>query len=124
MSQNNLFDELPPHQRHSDTSRQAAGDIKQDAGTLRRQVYKWLAGQPHGATDEEMQRGIPMAQNTQRPRRVELCKSSMVIDSGKKRKTSSGRLAVVWIAVGSSNDRQSLTDRWIADRDRIFERGT
>lgn len=51
-----------------------------------------------GLTDEEMQRRIPMSPNTQRPRRLELVKAHLVIDSGQRRRTFSGELAVVWIA--------------------------
>lgn len=48
------------------------------------------------STDEEMQSGIPMGANTQRPRRVELVNKGMVADSGNTREGSSGKLAVVW----------------------------
>ncbi len=49
-----------------------------------------------GATDEEMQLGIPMNPSTQRPRRIELVEAGLVEDSGERRKTRGGRSAIVW----------------------------
>ena len=99
MSQRNLFGDIdPPSQRHSDTSRAAAKEIKGKAAALRRQVYQWLLSY-EGATDEEMQMHIPMEPNTQRPRRVELVNMGLVFDSGYRRKTRSGRYAVIWMAI-------------------------
>jgi hypothetical protein len=52
----------------------------------------------HGATDEQMQRSLSLNANTQRPRRVELVEAGLVVDSQRVRKTTFGRLAVVWVA--------------------------
>jgi hypothetical protein len=94
-----FFDDLPPFQSHSDTSREAAVSIIGRADTLRRQVYEAIfrAG-PHGMTDEELQIDLAMNPSTERPRRVELVEGKAVKDSQRRRHTSSGRLAVVWIA--------------------------
>lgn len=94
-----LFDD-PPAQAHSRTSAAAAEGIRTGSARLRQQVYDWLLARgSHGATDEEMQDGIPMAASTQRPRRGELQKAGLVRDSGDTRSTRSGRKAVVWLAV-------------------------
>jgi len=63
---------------------------------LQRQVVEHLyqCGE-HGATDEEMQFGIPMDPNTQRPRRRELAKRGLVVAAG-ERPTRSGKKATVW----------------------------
>jgi len=63
---------------------------------LQRQVVEHLhqCGE-HGATDEEMQFGIPMDPNTQRPRRRELAKRGLVVEAG-ERPTRSGKKATVW----------------------------
>lgn len=91
--------DLPPFQAHSETSRAAAVEIKPDASSLRRKVLAYLEERGKwGATDEEMQRGLDMPPNTQRPRRVELVTAGSVEDSGRQRKTLSGRNAVVWVA--------------------------
>jgi hypothetical protein len=87
-----------PAVRHSETSKAAAEDIQQCAGTLRAKVLGYLkASGP--ASDEAMQRALHMGANTQRPRRRELELAGLVRDSGKRTKTSSGRSAVLWIAV-------------------------
>lgn len=87
----------PPSQRHSATSREAADalDAKR-LNALHRQVLAFLRQRGDlGATDEEMQLGIPMAPSTQRPRRVELARRGLLVEAG-TRKTSSGRSACVW----------------------------
>ena len=97
-----LFSREPPAQRHSDTSVQAARDIEALASRLRREVHDYLVGCGEvGATDEEMQTFLGMAANTQRPRRVELCRAGLVVDSGRRRLTAARRRAVVWVATGS-----------------------
>jgi hypothetical protein len=53
---------------------------------------------PHGLTDEQMQTYLGMNPSTQRPRRIELVRSGLVVDSGFKRPTRSGRDATVWRA--------------------------
>jgi hypothetical protein len=45
-----------------------------------------------------MQERLVMDPSSQRPRRVELVTGGQVVDSGRKRKTVSGRQAVVWTA--------------------------
>ena len=51
------------------------------------------------STDEEIQRELPMSANTQRPRRVELVDARLIRDSGRRRATLGGAMAVVWEAV-------------------------
>ncbi len=86
--------EIPPHV-HVRTSYEAALGIKEDSATLREKVLNFL--RLHGpATDEEMQRRIPMSPNTQRPRRRELVLKGLVVDSMLRRKTRSGCNAIVW----------------------------
>lgn len=86
-----------PAQQHSVTSMQAADSLDATRlNALHRQVLAFLRQRGDlGATDEEMQIGIPMAPSTQRPRRVELARRGLVVEAG-VRKTSSGRNANVW----------------------------
>lgn len=93
-----------PAQQHSDTSVRAAAAMLAQVGNLRWQVLHFLRSRgAEGATDNEMMEvlseftGHPGA--TFRPRRIELTAQGLVKDSGKKRKTRSGRQAVVWVAV-------------------------
>ena len=90
----------PPYQRHSRTSVEAATLIRPAVETARGRVLDALtAAGPAGLTDLEMQRRLMMDANTQRPRRVELVKAGLVVDSGKTRPTGNGRKATVWVAV-------------------------
>ena len=89
----------PPSQRHSETSRAAAANIAPEAGTLRAKVLAFIvtAGE-NGATDQEIQDGLGMDGNTERPRRRELEKGGFIVDSGRTRVCRSKQAAVVWVA--------------------------
>lgn len=66
--------------------------------TLRQQVLEYITSlYEFGATDDEMQRHLNMPGSTQRPRRQELQEMGLVKDSGRRRKTLSGRDAIVWV---------------------------
>jgi hypothetical protein len=103
--QDGLFDHLyggaAPHQKHSDTSILAALEMSGTRrATLRAKVFRYLVTRkPDGATDEEMQIALKMVGNTQRPRRCELEEAGLVCDSGLRRRTGSGKSAVVWVVV-------------------------
>ena len=86
-----------PAQSHSPTSQAAAASIQRRVGPLHAKILSYLCAVPAGATDEEMQSGLNMAANTQRPRRRELELVGLVKDSGTVKRTQSGRNAVVWV---------------------------
>lgn len=94
------YQDMPPHQRHSETSKAAAASIKDRRGPSHRKILDYLRAARErgflGATDEQMQDRIPMIANTQRPRRVELVQWGYVKDSGRLWHTKSGEWAVVW----------------------------
>lgn len=81
----------------SSTSIAAAISISGNAKSMRGQVESYLRNHPSGATDEQMAIDLSMKQSTQRPRRIELVEAGIVKDSGRKSRTSSKRLAVVWV---------------------------
>ena len=89
-----------PYQPHSETSRAAAEVIAKGLGLLQTQVLDCIAVQYRfsGATDEQIQEFCNMNPSTQRPRRIELLKAGLIRDSGRKRRTRSGRQATVWVA--------------------------
>jgi len=89
-----------PAQMHSAPSIAAAESMLLTAGTLRRRVLDQLR-QWHatGGTDSELQAALGMDPSTQRPRRIELVNAGLVRDSGRTRKTRSGRRATVWEVV-------------------------
>lgn len=93
-----MSDRLPA-QRHSPTSVAAAEAAKPLAATYRAILLEHIRSRGiQGVTDEEAQIDLGMDQNTQRPRRVELVRAGLVRDSGRTRRTRSGRQAVVWVA--------------------------
>jgi hypothetical protein len=94
MSEYDLFGGQPPHQRHSETSREAAEEIQPKVGHLQGKVFAALRLNP--GTDEELMYRIPMAANTLRPRRRELQLMGLIEDSGYRRKTRAGKYAVIW----------------------------
>ena len=83
-----------PYVMGSDTSVEAAKAQDTKAAPDRARVLAFLEFMP--ATDEEIQRSLKMDGNTERPRRRELELSGKIVDSGKRRKTSTGSPAVVW----------------------------
>jgi transcription initiation factor IIE alpha subunit len=90
-----LFD-MAPSVNGSVTSAQAADSLTPVAlNAMQRRVLELLAATPDGLTDEEMQRRLRMNPSTQRPRRIELMRRGLVQSCGTRR-TTSGRMAVVW----------------------------
>ncbi|MDY0169427.1 MAG: hypothetical protein RBS80_22985 [Thermoguttaceae bacterium] len=92
-----LFD-TPPAVA-AETRRESRQEIAPHTDDMRGEVLAALVTRGRrGATDEELARELSMRGDTERARRVELRDAGLVIDSGRRRPTSSGRRAVVWIA--------------------------
>jgi len=79
---------------HPDTSHAAAASV---SGKNRQRVFLVVQARVLGATDEEIQVATGINPNSQRPRRVELVDRGYIKDSGRRRKTRSGRSAIVWV---------------------------
>jgi hypothetical protein len=90
-----LYNGTPPHSNPT-TSKEAAEAIKPSVSTLRAKVLAYLVVYPN-STDEDMQLGLDMDGNTQRPRRRELELQGKIRSTGIK-KLSSGRNAKTWAA--------------------------
>jgi len=96
-----------PFQPDSETSADAADEARRDAPTQRQRVLTAITAAGWcGATDEELQDRLQLNPSTQRPRRVELVASGLVVDSGRTRRTRSGRRAVVWVDVLAMDGQQ------------------
>jgi hypothetical protein len=79
----------------------AAASIAPLAGGMLRQVLELVDRRGEcGATDEEIASALRMLESTARARRVELRDGGQVRDCGLRRKTRSGRPAIVWMATG------------------------
>jgi len=92
-----------PAVQTSRTSMHAADSLGQATlNAMQRRVYEFLVWRgATGATDEEMQTELGMNPSTQRPRRVELARKGLVVESGTRR-TTSGRMAGIWRITAAS----------------------
>ena len=94
--------ELSPPAHHNapaGTSSVAASLIAGHAKDLRSLVLAFIVRQgPHGATDDDGESDLGIRCSTYTPRRGELVKLGLVVDSGRRRNTASGRPAAVWVA--------------------------
>ncbi|MFW6124619.1 MAG: hypothetical protein ACOC46_00615 [Pirellulales bacterium] len=96
-----------PHAVGSETSKAAADALGEQAGTLCAAVFSYLVGRgERGATDSEIQSGLAIDGNSERPRRRALQNRGLIIDSGQRRKTPSGREATVWIIAPGNRPRE------------------
>jgi hypothetical protein len=86
--------ELPPHQRHSRTSRESAAAVAPKFSERMHQLLARFAIQ--AMTDLEGQRQTGTPGDSYRPMRVTLTKLGYLEDSGKTGLTDSGRKAVIW----------------------------
>jgi hypothetical protein len=94
------------YQRHDapPTSAAAAVEALPCSGTQRAKVYDAIRQAPAGLTDQEIATTLGMAENSVRPRRLELSDQPkglprLIVDSGRRRQTSAGKQAVVWVAI-------------------------
>jgi hypothetical protein len=105
-----LFDLAEPETRHAagdphiylpavprDTQTAAAAAALPRSGTQRAKVLEVIrqAG-PAGLTDQEIAVVLGLAENSVRPRRLELADDGLIEDSGERRETSGGNPAIVW----------------------------
>ena len=88
-----------PRQRDSDTSASAGDAARDGARTLRKQIWEWVRAQgDHGATTEEVQLALGLRQSSASARRVELTHAGALRDTGRRRMTTGGREAAVYVA--------------------------
>ncbi len=99
-----LFD-FPAYRTGHDTQAAAALSVREHAGGMREKVWQFIAARgSEGATNEEIANGLGMKIQTVCGRVNELQGISekglprRIVDSGARRKTSSGCSAKVWVA--------------------------
>ena len=61
-------------------------------------ILAWILQRTDGATDQEVQSRLRLRHESVSARRNELRREGLVKNSGKVRRTSSGRFAKVWVA--------------------------
>lgn len=59
----------------------------------------FVAFGPAGATDEAIQTKLRIKSQSQIPRRLELLQLGLIEDTGRRVRTASGRMAIVWRAI-------------------------
>lgn len=93
------YPDVPGH-RNVDTSIAAAADLAPKLGRLQRLVLAtireagWL-----GLTADELASRLDMDRYTVQPRTTELKLKRLIRDSGQRRANSTGKKAIVWVAV-------------------------
>lgn len=92
----------PPH-NVAPTSREAARRIKRHAPTQRQRILGCIAeaGAP-GRIAEETATILRLRIQSTTARINELRRLGLIVDSGRRRPTSSGRQAIVWVAVAAA----------------------
>jgi predicted transcriptional regulator len=80
------------------TSREAKESLDENITSLRAAVLELIreSGQ-NGVTCEELESVLAMKHQTASARIRDLAKAGRIMDSGMRRKTSSGRAAIVWV---------------------------
>lgn len=102
-----------PEHGAPETQRLAAISVYAKSGTQRRQVLDLIAASSdRGRTDEELESILRGRHQAVSARRNELVRDGWIVDSGRRRKTTSGRLAVVWVLTDTA---RSLTKQRTAD---------
>ncbi|MCK5550627.1 MAG: hypothetical protein KAI41_08855 [Hyphomicrobiaceae bacterium] len=100
---------FPPYVKGSDTSLIAAHLIADETLTLRAKVYLWIYRQgERGATDDEIERALEMRHQTASARRRELVLQGRIEDSERRRPTSSGRPAAIWVALPPEPEQREM----------------
>lgn len=93
--------QAPARRKGPQTSKDAARRIDGYALALRGRVLDYIAScGSTGATDREIQAALNLSSDTEVPRRWELVRAGLVIDSGTTRPTPSRRRAIVWVVKG------------------------
>lgn len=87
-----------PYQRASRTSRAAAVAAQPCAELQRARVLDFIRRQMHGATRQEASLALGIPIQSICPRFDDLKKSGAIRDTGRTRKTTTGRAAAVWEA--------------------------
>lgn len=95
MKQYDLFGGLPPHVKTSDSSREAAIQIKESSSSLRMRILN-LIMKSGSMTCDEVEVKTGLRHQTASARIRELVLKGFIEDSSERRKTRSGRNAVIY----------------------------
>jgi hypothetical protein len=105
-----IYPDEPGH-RNVDTSVAAAMDLAPKLGRLQRMAEtaireaNWL-----GLTADELSERLGMDRWSIQPRTSELRRKGLISDSGRRRPNSSGKLAIVWVAINVATGEKSASN--------------
>jgi len=95
-----LYNGTPPYEKSSDTSREAAQSILPAVGTLQSKVLGIFKDvKEYGKTCDDIEYILSGRHQSISARIRELVQLGHIVDSGRRRKTRSGRNAAVYVAV-------------------------
>ena len=93
---------IAPVRGKIDTSQAAAESIAAVSGDLRKRVYDLIATcDQFGATADEIQHSLGLPAQTVTPRCNELLRLNLIVRSGLKRRTESGRSTHVYVTAAA-----------------------
>jgi hypothetical protein len=94
-------DDLYPPSNWTDTSRAAAASVVEDTATIRADIYHYMDRLGSvGATCDDIEQRLELRHQTASARLNELhYKLHVITDSGRRRRTRTGRQAVVYVVV-------------------------
>ena len=93
----NLYPRTAGHRGNRDTSIMAGKHLQPHLGRLQNAVFNVVADAgPDGATCDDVGSALGWIVFRVRPRTAELRALGKIVDSGKRRKGGSGRMAIVW----------------------------
>ncbi len=106
----------PARNTDPSTAHAAAAGDKVARGKQRRMVHDYVDSTNHvvdlpggsstgGSTDYETRFKVVLPQSSACKRRGELTKAGYIVDSGRRRPTNTGRMAIVWVTARHADDR-------------------
>ncbi|UAB78405.1 hypothetical protein INR77_01265 [Erythrobacter sp. SCSIO 43205] len=99
------YPDAPGH-RNVDTSIAAANALAPKLGRLQRLAHTAIkAAKERGLTADELAANLGMDRYSIQPRTSELRRKGLIRDSGQRRRNSSGKAAIVWVA---ANDGETI----------------
>jgi hypothetical protein len=107
-----FYNGIPPHQAHSETSRDAAIAAMSGAATDRMRILEFIKSRgAEGATSDECQAHFGLAHQTGSARVAELLQIGHIIESGRRRKTRRNRDADVLVIAPPGTPPRNINKR-------------
>lgn len=94
-----IFDQPSARLYDPPTAQKAAKGAAEKAETHRQYALRVLRNHPEGLTDFALAEICNIQQTSIGKRRLELVRAGLVIDSGRRRPSPSGSMAIVWRAL-------------------------